>query len=116
MNHSHRSFGASPNVKRSSALFSPRKRGAGSFMNHSHRSFGASPNVKRSSALFTPRKRGAGGGNTTAANTPALKNIQIGRSLDQTSRFGGMTLLLCASHTTPLDAFAYGSARHDSIF
>ena len=70
-------------------------------MNHSHRSFGASPNVKRSSALFTPRKRGAGGGNTSAANTPALKNIIIGRSLDQTSRFGGMTLLLCAPHATP---------------
>ena len=87
-----------------------------SVMNHSHRSFGASPNVKRSSALFTPRKREAGGSNTTAANTPALKNIIIGRSLDQTSRFGGMTLLLCAPHTTPLDAFAYGSARHDSIF
>ena len=72
-----------------------------SVMNHSHRSFGASPNVKRSSALFTPRKREAGGSNTTAANTPALKNIIIGRSLDQTSRFGGMTLLLCAPHTTP---------------
>ena len=72
-----------------------------SVMNHSHRSFGASPNVKRSSALFTPRERGAGGGNTSAANTPALKNIIIGRSLDQTSRFGGMTLLLCASHATP---------------